>query len=191
MGENYIVQALQFLVQTLFGLYIVVVMARFLLQQARADFHNPISKFVVSATQPLLRPLRRVIPSIGRIDTSSLVLMLALQMLKMLILYALLGHIPAVAGLMVGSIAELLNLAINFYVVLLLILVVASWVGGGGYHSLLALVGQLCEPILRPLRRIIPPIGMFDLSVFAAFILLQLAKILLVAPLLDVSRQLM
>jgi len=116
--------------------------------------------------------------------------MLVLQMLEMAILYGLLGHIPGVLGLLVGSIAELLNLAINFYVVLLLILVVSSWIGGGGYHSLLSLVGQLCEPMLRPLRRAIPPIGMFDLSVFVAFILLQLAKILLVAPLLDVSRRL-
>ena len=191
MGGNYAVQAVQFLVQTLFGLYIAMVMARFLLQQVRADFHNPVSQFVVSATQPLLRPMRRVIPSIGRVDTSCLVLMLALQVVEMLILYGLRGHLPGIAGLLVGSGAELLNLVINFYIVLLLILVVSSWIGGGGYSALLGLVGQLCGPLLRPLRRAIPPMGLFDLSVFAAFILLQLGKILLVAPLMDLGRRLL
>lgn len=190
MGGNYGVEALVFLVRTLFGLYIAVVMARFLLQQVRADFHNPVSQFVVKATQPILRPMRRVIPSVGRLDSSSLLLMLFLQALEIVILYLLLGRLPTLPGLLLASLAELLKLAINFYVVLLLILVVASWIGGGGYSSLLALVGQLCEPLLRPLRRAIPPIGMFDLSVFVAFMLLQLAKILLVAPLLDASRQL-
>jgi YggT family protein len=191
VGANYAIQALVFLMQTLFGIYITVVMARFLLQQMRADFHNPLSQFVVSATQPLLRPLRRVIPAAGGVDSSCLVLMLALQMLLTLILYLLHGQLPATAGLVVGSIAELLNLAINFYLILLLVLVVSSWIGGGGHHWLMELVGQLCAPLLRPLRRAIPPIGMFDLSVFAAFILLQLGKILLVAPLVDAGRRLM
>ena len=191
MGGSYGLQAVEFLVKTFFGLYIAVVMARFLLQQVRADFHNPVSQFVVSATQPLLRPMRRVIPSIGRVDTSCLVLMLALQVLEMVILYGLRGYFPAPVGLLVSSGAELLNLAINFYMVLLLILVVSSWVGGGGYSALLGVVSQLCGPLLRPLRRAIPPMGMFDLSVFAAFILLQLGKILLVAPLMDLGRRLL
>ncbi|MEL0083409.1 MAG: YggT family protein [Gammaproteobacteria bacterium] len=188
MGGNYGVNALEFLVRTLFGIYITIVMARFLLQQVRADFHNPVSQFVVSATQPVLRPLRRVIPSIGRIDTSCLLLMLALQALEVLILYALRGYVPALPGLMLASLGELVRLAINFYLVLLLILVISSWIGSGGYSSLLSLVSQLCAPLLTPLRRAIPPIGMFDLSVLVAFILLQLAKFLMVAPLLDASR---
>lgn len=188
MGGNYGVNALEFLVRTLFGIYITIVMARFLLQQVRADFHNPVSQFVVSATQPVLRPLRRVIPSIGRIDTSCLLLMLALQALEVLILYALRGYVPALPGLMLASLGELVRLAINFYLVLLLILVISSWIGSGGYSSLLSLVSQLCAPLLTPLRRAIPPLGMFDLSVLVAFILLQLAKILMVAPLLDASR---
>ena len=190
MGGNYLLDALQFLIQTLFGLYIAVVMARFLLAQVRADFNNPLSQFVVKATQPLLRPMRRVIPPMGRIDSSSLVLMLLLQVVELVILYLLRGQLPGFAGLLLASVGELTNLVLNFYMVLLLVMVVSSWVGGG-HSPVLMLVDQLCAPLLRPLRKNIPPIGLLDLSVFVAFLLLQLAKILLVAPLMDAARSLM
>jgi len=191
VGGNYLIDALQFLVQTLFGLYIAVVMARFLLAQVRADFNNPLSQFVVKATQPLLRPMRRVIPPMGRVDSSSLVLMLLLQITELVIFYLLRGQLPAVPGLLLAGIGELVNLALNFYLVLLLVMVVSSWIGGGGYSPVLMLVDQLCAPLLRPLRKNIPPIGPLDVSVLVAFLLLQLAKILLVAPLMDAARSLM
>ena len=191
MGGNYLVDALKFLIQTLFGLYIAVVMARFLLAQVRADSNNPLFQFVVKATQPLLRPMRRVIPPIGRIDTASLVLLLLLQAVELVILYLLRGQLPGLPGLLVASVGELINLALNFYLVLLLIMVVSSWIGGGGHSPVLMLVDQLCRPLLTPLRKKIPPIGMLDLSVLVAFLLLQLAKILLVAPLMDGARSLM
>lgn len=190
MNGNYGVQAIEFLIQALVGLYIGIVMARFLLQWVRADFNNPVSQFVVAATQPLLRPMRRYIPSIGGIDTSSLLLMLLLQTLELLMLYGLHGYLPALPGLLVTAVAQLVNLAINFYLVLLLILVVSSWIGSAGYSPILLLVSQVCAPLLKPLRRVIPPLGVFDLSVLVAFLLLQLGKILLVAPLVDLGRSL-
>ena len=191
MGGSYLVDALQFLIQTLFGLYIAVVMARFLLAQVRADINNPLYQFVVKATQPLLRPMRRVIPPIGRIDSSSLVLMLLLQVAELVILYLLRGQLPGIPGLLLASVGELVNLALNFYLVLLLIMVVSSWIGSGGYSPVLMLVDQLCGPLLRPLRKNIPPIGLLDISVLVAFLILQLAKILLVAPLMDAAHLLM
>ncbi len=179
--------AATFLVETLFGLYILAVMLRLLLQWARADFYNPLSQFIVRATQPALAPLRRAFPAVGGIDTASVVLLLGLQLGEMWIVTGILGQRAPVSALLVLSVAELLQLGIHVFLVSILIQVVMSWLNPGAYNPLLGVLHSLNEPLLSPARRFIPPIGGLDLSPIAVMVGLQLASILIVGPLRQIA----
>ena len=109
MGNPYIGNAATFLVNTLFGIYILIVMLRFLFQLVRADFYNPVSQFIVRATNPPLRPLRRFIPGLGGIDLAAPILMLALKLMELWLVYQILGHSPSLVGsLDVGKLEQLI-----------------------------------------------------------------------------------
>lgn len=182
---GYFGNAAVFLIQTAFGLYILAVLLRFLLQWVRADFYNPVSQFLVKMTTPLLRPLRRVIPGFGGIDFASVVLMLALQLIELVLVTQLLGQPLSVGGLMVLAVAELLSLLIKVFLFSILIQVILSWVRPGDHSPVSLLLYQLNEPLLAPARRIIPAISGLDLSPILVLVLLQLSLMLLVAPLQD------
>lgn len=188
MGGNYVGNAATFLIETVFFLYILIVMLRFLLQLVRADFYNPVSQFLVKATQPPLAVLRRVVPGLAGIDLSSVVLMLALKFIELWLIFELLGRAPGAGGLFVLSIAELLALLINIFVFSILIQVIISWINPGSYNPVMSLLHSLNEPLLAPARRVIPPISGLDLSPIAVLIGLQLVSILLVAPIRDMGR---
>ena len=183
MGSSYVTNPIEFLINTLFGLYILTVMLRFLLAAVRADFYNPVSQFLVKVTNPPLRPLRRILPSIGKIDTSSLVLMLALQMLSFWLIALLRGGGVTVGALMILSIAELIGLFLNVLLFSIFIQVIVSWISPGTYNPAISLLYSLTEPVLRPCRRLIPPISGLDLSPLVALIGIQLIKMLLLPPL--------
>ncbi|HWQ95506.1 MAG TPA: YggT family protein [Gammaproteobacteria bacterium] len=182
---GYFGNAAVFLIQTVFGLYILAVLLRFLLQWVRADFYNPVSQFLVKMTTPLLRPLRRVIPGFGGIDFASVVLMLALQIIELVLVIQLLGQPLSVGGLMVLAVAGLLSLLIKIFLFSILIQVILSWVRPGDHSPVSLLLYQLNEPLLAPARRIIPAISGLDLSPVLVLVLLQLSLMLLVAPLQD------
>ncbi|MEO6696396.1 MAG: YggT family protein [Gammaproteobacteria bacterium] len=182
---GYFGNAAVFLVQTVFGFYILVVMLRFLLQWLRADFYNPVSQFLVKITTPALRPLRRLIPGFGGIDFASLVLILALQIIELVLVTKLLGQPLSVAGLLVLTVAELVSLLIKVFLFSILIQVILSWVRPGDHNPISLLLYQLNEPLLAPARRIIPVISGLDLSPILVLVLLQLSLMLLVAPLQD------
>lgn len=190
-GSGYVGNAATFLVSTLFGLYILIVMLRFLFQLVRADFYNPVSQFLVKATNPALRPLRRFIPGYRGLDLSSAVLMFALQFVELWLMLGLLGRNPSPAGLFVLSIAELISLAVWVFVISILIQVVLSWVNPGAYNPVTSLLYSLNEPLLARARRVLPPISGLDLSPILAFIVLQLALILVVAPISDLGKGLL
>ncbi|QKT05047.1 YggT family protein [Ectothiorhodospiraceae bacterium 2226] len=183
MPGNYLLNPLEFLLSTLFSIYILAVMLRFLLQWARADFYNPISQFLVKVTNPPLIPLRRLIPGIGGIDWAAVLLMLVLQMASIALIIALRGGTLAVGPLALFSLAELVNLLFNVFIFAILIQVVISWINPGAYNPLISLLYSLNEPLLRPARRVIPPIGGLDLSPLAVIIALQVLKMLVVPPL--------
>ncbi|NOR41553.1 MAG: YggT family protein, partial [Gammaproteobacteria bacterium] len=126
--NNYLSGPLAFLIEILFGLYITVVMLRFLFQLLRVDFYNPISQAIVKVTNPPLRLLRRVIPSIGKIDTSSLILMLALQYLSLILIVLIAGAHFLPVMLLFLSLVELLNHAFNIFIFSIIILAILSWV---------------------------------------------------------------
>ena len=191
MTGNYVGNAATFLIETLFGLYILIVMLRFLLQWVRADFYNPVSQFIVKATQPVLAPLRRVVPGLKGVDLAAVVLMIALKFAELWLVLGLLGMTPQIAGLAMLSIAELLGLLINVYIFAILIQVIISWVNPGMYNPVMGLLHSLNEPLLAPARRMIPPISGLDLSPIAVIIFLQLVSMLAVAPIRDLARSMM
>jgi len=191
MGGSYVGNAATFLIETVFFLYILIVMLRFLLQWTRANFYNPVSQFIVKATQPALGPLRRIIPGFGGVDLAAVVLMFALKLIELWLITSLLGVTPQIGGLAILSIAELLGLLVNVFIVSILIQVIVSWVNPGMSNPVMGLLHSLNEPLLAPARRLIPPISGFDLSPIAVFIFLQLVSILAVAPLRDLARSML
>lgn len=187
MTGGYLGNALAFLVDVTLGLYVFAVLLRFLFQSVRADFYNPISQSIVRITNPPLSRLRRHVPSVGRVDTASVLLLVGLQALTIWLKFALLGHPPALAGVLVGTVAALLTKTVYVMIGAILILVVASWVTPGGYSPLLSLADDLARPLLRPVRRMLPDMGGLDLSPLVALVVLQLAMMLVVWPLRDMG----
>ena len=188
MGGSYVGNAATFLIETVFGLYILLVMLRFLLQWARADFYNPVSQFIVKATQLPLKPLRKIIPGIGGLDMAALVFMIMLKFVELWLVTGVMGMSPQIGGLVVLSIADLLSLLINVFIFSILIQVIISWVNPGMYNPVMGLLHSLTEPLLGPARRVIPPISGLDLSPIVVIIVLQLASMLAVAPIRDLAR---
>lgn len=186
-GGGYVSGAASFLVQTAFGLMVLVVMLRFLLQTVRADFYNPLSQFVVRATNPVLVPMRRVIPGLGGVDLAAVLLMLALKWLELTVMVQLAGGEAGLLALLVLAVAELLELAIFVFIVTLMIQVIMSWVNPGAYNPMTTLLHSINEPLLRPARRVLPPMSGLDLSPLAVFVVLNLARFLLVAPIRDLA----
>jgi len=191
MGGSYVGNAATFLIETLFGLYILLVMLRFLLQWTRADFYNPVSQFIVKATQPPLAALRKIIPDFGGLDLAAVVFMFVLKLIELWLITGLLGIAPQVGGLAMLSAAELLGLLINVFIFSILIQVIISWVNPGMYNPVMGLLHSINEPLLAPARRAIPPISGLDLSPIAVIICLQLVSMLAVAPIRDLARSML
>lgn len=185
---NYLANPLAFLVHTLFNLYILAVMLRFLLQWTRADFFNPISQFLVRITQPVLRPLRRLIPGFAGVDLSAVVLMIVLQAVSLAVVMLIYGVAPRLGYVLVRTPAELLALLFNLYFIAIIAQAILSWVmSPGQYHPAQTLLYSLTEPVLRPIRQIVPMVGGIDLSPLVALILLQVLKMLVMQPLNNVA----
>lgn len=171
-----------YVVQTLGSLYLLIVLLRFILQLVRADFYNPLSQFIVRATQPLLKPLRRVIPGFAGIDLASLVLAIIVQLILLAVIIMLMGAaLPPVLQLLVWSLVGVTSLFVKIFFFALIISVILSWVAPHSHNPAAMLVNQLCEPVLAPIRRILPSMGGLDLSPIFAFIALRLVDMLLIA----------
>ncbi|MFL1466532.1 YggT family protein [Marinobacter sp. DUT-3] len=162
--------------------YMTIVLLRFLLQLARADFYNPISQFVVKATNPLLRPLRRVIPGWGGIDGAALVLAIVIQAIAfLLILVTLNGGMPSInpLTLLVWAALNVLDLVVKIYFWSVIAVVVVSWIAPGSHHPAIQLVAQITEPVMRPVRNVIPSMGGLDLSPIVVFLLLNVISVVI------------
>ncbi|NOH56272.1 YggT family protein [Vibrio coralliilyticus] len=172
--------SMSFLISTLFDLYIMVVILRIWLQAARADFYNPFSQFIVKATQPVIAPLRRVVPSIGSIDLATVLFAYVLCVLKFvaLILVASGGSVSFSAEFFFLGLLSLIKAAGGLLFWVLLIRAILSWVSQGR-SPIEYVFHQLTEPMLAPIRRVIPTMGGFDLSVLVLFIALQFANFLM------------
>ncbi|HBE92372.1 MAG TPA: YggT family protein [Gammaproteobacteria bacterium] len=185
MGGNYLANSAAFVIQTLFSLYILAVMLRFLFQLLRAPFHNPISQFIVTVTNPLLKPLRRIIPGFMGIDMAAVLLMMGLQLIEILLISLLYGAVPGLLGLLLISIGKLLEMAVYIFMFALFARILLGWVNPHLYNDMTMLLASLTDFMMQPARRLIPPVGMLDLSPIVLFLLLGLILRLFVQPLLD------
>ena len=191
MRDSYLADALAFLVTTVFDLYILVVMLRFLFQWVRADFYNPVSQFVVQLTNPPLRFLRRFVPGLGGVDLAALVLMLALKFLERWVVLVIQGVGAGPAAALVLAVADLVDLAISVFMVSVLVQVLLSWLAPNTYNPAVGLIRDLNAPLNRVARRILPPVSGWDLSPVLILLVLQLASLLVVAPVRDLGRALL
>ena len=173
--------ALAQIFNTIAGLYLLLVVARFLLQLAKADFYNPISQAVFRATDPVVRVLRSFIPGYKGVDFSSLILAFIVQFIAIsvtILLYG--GAIPSVGFIITWSFIGVLNFIILFYYYALIASIVMSFVmmfsGNMNPHPILLLVWQITEPIMAPFRRVIPPMGGLDFSPIFIFLIIGLIR---------------
>ena len=173
-----------YVLQTLGSLYLLIVLLRFVLQLVRANFYNPLCQFVVKATQPLLKPLRRIIPSLFGLDMSSLVLailvQLALMALTLLLTYGTTGN-PL--QLFIWAIIGVTALFLKVFFFAMIISVILSWVAPGSVSPGAELVNQITEPALAPFRRFLPSMGGLDISPILAFMVIQLIQSYVIPPL--------
>ncbi|UXD89014.1 YggT family protein [Thalassolituus hydrocarboniclasticus] len=171
------------LVHTLGGLALLIIMLRFLLQLVRADFYNPISQFLVKATNPVLIPLRRIIPGFGGLDIASLVLAYVVQVIVYGLITMLKGYGIPLNYLLIWAPLGLFVLCMNIYFWGMLITVIASWIAPGSYNPALILINQILEPVVRPVRKMMPDLGGLDLSPMVVMLSLLVIQALIVGPL--------
>ena len=171
--------AVNYLVSTIIDLYIAAIMLRLLLQWVRADFYNPLCQFLVKVTNPVLVPARRIVPSFGRLDTASVVVMFLLELIQLLIINQLSQAGFELQFMLLFSLRKLLVTLLMTYFVLIIARVIVSWIGGQSRHPLIPLIYQLTEPVLRPFSKLVPPISGVDLSPLFALIALRFLLLLL------------
>jgi len=172
-------QAFSFLIETAFQLYLAALMLRILLEALRADYYNPVCQALIRITDPLVKPLARLIPRVGSLSLAGIAWLYILELTLLVILMALNGWSIGWPVLFLLAALRLVRMLLVLYLVLIIVNVLLSWVGQGFRHPIVPLVYQLTEPVLAPIRRVLPPLGGFDLSPLVALIAIQFLIILL------------
>ncbi|WP_111415243.1 YggT family protein [Billgrantia lactosivorans] len=164
------------LVNTLINVYLFLMMLRFLLQASQADYYNPISQSVVKITQPVVRPFQSFLgPVMGRFDMATLAAAFVLKAVSIVAILQIAGiGMPPLTQVAIGAVAAIANAILKIYFFALIVMIILSWVAPNASHPGALLVMQLVEPIMAPVRRVIPPLGMIDLSPIVVFIAISL-----------------
>ncbi|MCH8117063.1 MAG: YggT family protein [Proteobacteria bacterium] len=171
--------AISFIIGALTRLYLLVLVLRFWLPWLKADFRNPLAQAILRLTSPLVVPLRRIIPAIGRLDSATLLVAFAIQYLTILLLLLINGRTAGIAAIALTSIVDLVLLTLNLFMFAIVVKIILSWVAQGAYNPAIAIITTLTEPILQPFRRRMPPMGGLDISPLFAIILMMAATILI------------
>jgi len=180
--------AIQFLIETLFNFYIYIVVLRLILQAMRVRFDNPLTQFAVKLTQPAIASLQKVLPEVKKIDLAILVFALALESIKFVLLLSLAGgSFPRIDGLVVLSMGDLLRHFTSFYFYAIIFRVILSLVVLLRYNPIVFTIVQLTEPLLQPIRRVVPLISGFDLSPVIGLILLELFETVIISGLMQIG----
>lgn len=177
--------ALIFLIQTVFDIYLFVLIIRLILAWVSADYANSVTQFIVKLTSPVVKPLRRYIRDIGKLETATVVLILLIELIKYAFISALSFGFPNLFGLLLIGIADALQLLLQTFTYAILIQAIMSWIQPGSQMN--NLLYQFTSPIMQPLQRYIPLVGGVDITPIPAIILLQLLSIILVKPLIAVG----
>lgn len=174
------------LINMLIGIYLFILMLRFLLQASGADYYNPLSQSVVKVTQPVVQPFQSFLgPVAGRFDMATLAAGFVLKVLSILAIFMIIGvGMPPLGGMLIGAVAALANAILKIYFFALIVMIILSWVAPNADHPGAMLVMQLVEPIMAPVRRVIPPLGMIDLSPIVVFIAINLLDALVVGAMI-------
>lgn len=180
---NYLGNAGSYLSQTLFGFALYIVLLRFWMQWVRADFRNPFGQFVITVTNPVIIPLRKILPSIGSVDTATIVFAFIVALIKVYVLILIRNFSPPLLSVLFYTLGEVIQHSIYILFAAIFIQIIVSWVNPYSDHPIVSIARSLAEPIMAPARRIIPPIGGLDLSPILVIIFLQLSLQLIVAPL--------
>ncbi len=167
------------LVNTLAGFYMFIVVLRFLLQAVRADFHNPISQFIVKATSPVLVPIRKVMPGFGGYDIAALVLLFILECIAISVSIALVGWPISVSNIAVWALLGGAGLFLKLYFWGVLIMIIASWIAPQSYNPALLLLRQIIDPVMEPIRKRMPDMGGLDLSPMAIMLVIMVLEIIM------------
>ena len=169
-----------YLIQTFLSLYLLAMLLRFLLQVVKADFYNPICQFLVKMTNPVVVPLRKIIPGFGGLDIATLLLALVLQGLGIVAILMLNGiDLPNPLLLMIWAAIGILGLLVNIYFFALLAMIILSWIAPGSSNPAVYLLHQITEPVMAPVRKMLPSMGGLDFSPILVFILINVIQIAL------------
>jgi YggT family protein len=171
--------AILFILNALLTLVVVAFLLRVVMPLVKADFRNPLGQAVLRFTDPLVRPLRRVLQPVGKVDVASIVALLAVQLLGTALLSLVAGGGLAPGPVLFAGLRGLANTVLQFYTVAVLVHALLSWVAPGTYNPATQLLQRICEPLLRPFRRLVPPLGGLDFSALFVLIGLQALQILL------------
>ena len=169
-----------YLVRTGISIYLLIMLLRFVLQLVMADFYNPVCQFLVRATNPLVLPLRKLLPAYGRFDPASLLLSILLQLLGIVAVLMLYGvSLPGLSLMLAWSFIGVLGLLVNVYFFALLAMIILSWVAPGSSNPAVYLIYQITEPVAAPVRRMLPSMGGIDFSPILLFIMINIVQIVL------------
>lgn len=192
MNNPYIGNATSYLIDVFLGLFIFALLLRFMMQWVRGDFYNPIGEFLVKFTNPVVLPLRRIIPGFMGLDFATLFATIAFSFVKTWLLLSIAGAQAAPLGLFIYTLAELLKLSVYIFMGAMIIRIIASWVAPhAAYNPIMSPVYALSEPLMSTARRIIPDFGGIDLSPILVFVFLNLTQMLAIAPLYALAQHYM
>ncbi len=178
--DGYFAQASSFLISTIIGFYIILLLLRFLLQVVGADFYNALSQFLVKVTNPLVVPMRRYIPGLYGLDMSTLLLAYLLQCIETGVMVFLSTSAFPLVAILWFALGQLLGLFLYIYMIAIIIQAVMSWINPmQNYHPISALISQLTEPVIRPVRKFVPPFSGIDFSPFVVLIVINLLIMLI------------
>ncbi|MEO8777918.1 MAG: YggT family protein [Rhodanobacter sp.] len=186
---SYMLNALAMLLGLAFDAVVVLLLLRVAAEACRAEFNNPLSQFVYRTTNPVLAPIRRVVPNWRRINLAGLLLAWLAMLLKRLLLFALVGIMPNVAGLLLLALADLIDFTLVFYIVVVFGWSLLSMFSADRGQPMLRLAASIVAPLMRPLDGKLV-FGQLDFAPMAVIIVLFLARILIAAPLLDLGARL-
>ncbi len=172
-----VIDALVFIINAVAQLYLFVLLLRLLLPWLGVDFRNPISQAILKITSPVVVPLRRIIPPVGRIDSATLLVAFIIQYLLILAILLLYGRTAGVLAIALTTVVDLVLLTLRLFVFAIIIRVILSWLAPGGHNPALAIIHALTDRVLLPFRRILPPLGGLDLSPLLAIILITAVTI--------------
>ncbi|OGT44945.1 MAG: hypothetical protein A3E82_01820 [Gammaproteobacteria bacterium RIFCSPHIGHO2_12_FULL_38_11] len=169
-----------------FDAYIVILLLRLILQKLGANWHNPLSQFIIQLTEKPLKPFRKIAPGVKGFDTAILLFALILQLVEIILLCLLqLGGMPALLGAFVITFSEILSKFVYIYIYTIIINAIASWFPQAQEHPIMRLINLIAEPVLSPIRRLIPLIAGIDISPIVALLVFTLINLLLVTPILQ------